>query len=476
MELELVEKIYFIGIGGIGMSAVAGLAEEAGFSVSGSDQAQVYEPAASMLERLKIEYNKGYSEDNIARAHTDLYIVSAGEDLTNPEVSYLAKNNVPYYSFSALAAALARERIRIVVAGTNGKSTTAGWLGFVLKQLDNSSFMVGAVLNNEGSNFHSGSGHYFIFEGDEYRSTFDDPTPKFHHYRPDIAVLTNLEYDHPDVFESLDQLKDEFGQMLANVPEDGLVIYNADDALLHDLAFRGHARNFSFGIDSPADARAENIKYLPDRTEFEIVNAINKGAPRRESYTIALPGAMNVRNALAAITTLRALGFPYELVSQHLKTYTGIKRRFEVLGEHNGIIVIDDYAHHPTAIARTLEAARLRYPNKRIWAIFEPHTFSRTRATLPELALSFKAADQVIISDIYPARENAKQHDITSDEVVASVQKNHPGARLVHTKTEVLKLLKAQAQPGDVIIVMAVGDFYRLGYELLEAFASGPGA
>ncbi len=472
MELDGIRTIYFIGIGGIGMSAVAGLAKEAGFEVSGSDRTEVYEPSAGVLDKLGISYHRGYDQKHLAGEPSDLYIVSAGEDSTNPELAYVLAQNTAYYSYSELASALARERIRVVVTGTNGKSPTAGWLGYVLQRIDNSSYMVGAQLINGENNFHSGNGHYFVFEGDEYRATYNDPTPKFHYYRPDVAVLTNLEYDHPDVFESLEAIKVEFAQLLANLPADGIVVYNADDHVLNDLMYHSNVRAFSFGLENSADVQATNIRYLSDHTEFEVKNSIAKDSPSSERYQIALPGELNVRNALAVITTLRALGFQPETVALYLGEYTGVKRRFEIVGEHNGITIIDDYAHLPTAVAQTLEAARTRYPENRIWAVFEPHTFSRTRATLPELAVCFAAADAVVISDIYPARENAKQATITSEEVVETVKGHHSNVRLVHTKAEALKLLQAETRPGDVVIVMAVGDFFRLSHELLDALRS----
>jgi UDP-N-acetylmuramate-alanine ligase len=335
--------------------------------------------------------------------------------------------------------------------------------------------VAGAVLQNYNSNFSYGDGHYFVFEGDEYKSQFDDPTPKFHYYKPDVLVLNNLEYDHPDIFSSLDALIREFGQLITDLPKDGLIIYNADDANLTKLVHQSNITSCSFGLDNTSDFKAGEIKFTDGYTEFQVHNAYSKNLILKdEDYKIQLPGRMNVYNALAVIATLRVLGFDYEQIALELLSYKGVKRRFEIVGVKNGITIVDDYAHHPTAVRETLEAARLKYPDARIWSVFEPHTFSRTKATLPDLAKAFGAADEILISEIYPARESIKDATTTSQEVIDAV-KNHnskfqiPNSiRLVHDKQEALNIIKTEAKSGDVIIIMAVGSFNRLAYELKE--------
>lgn len=493
-------KLYFVGIGGIAMSACAGIAKSYGYEVSGSDSKEIYAPAKTVLEDQKITYAAGYDAENVKQAKADAFIISAGEGLSNPEVQYIRKNNLPNFSFPELLYQLSKDDLRIVVTGTHGKSTTAGLVGHIAKNLDNSSFMVGAVLQNYQRNFHRGNGHYFIFEGDEYKSLFDDPTPKFHYYKPDILVLTNLEFDHPDIFENLEALEKEFSLLVEAMPEDGLIVYNADDAILPKLVHKSNVASVSFGIENEADFSAgggsafggkdPNIKYEKDFTTIEVINKFSESVSSKllgqtEQYKIQLPGKMNVYNALAAVATFRTLGFLQEQIALDLLSYQGVKRRFEVVGVKNGITLIDDYAHHPTAIRETLEAARLRYfsvqspisnlQSPKLWAVFEPHTFSRTKATLDDLAKSFNSADEVLISEIYPAREKAKDHNITSKDVVERIKfensklKIKNSVRNVANKSEALKILKDELKAGDIVIVMAVGDFNRLAYELKEA-------
>jgi UDP-N-acetylmuramate:L-alanyl-gamma-D-glutamyl-meso-diaminopimelate ligase len=501
-------RIYFVGIGGIAMSAAANILKAYGFEISGSDCKGIYDPAKKILADNKIRYFTGYDANNVTYAAADLYVLSAGEGLENPEVKTIVEKNLPRSSFSELLYELAKDKLRIVVAGTHGKSTTAGLLGHAVKSLDNSSFLVGGVLQNENANFHYGDGHYFVFEGDEYKSQFDDLTPKFIYYKPDILILTNLEYDHPDLFTDFQALKNEFALLVANMPHDGLIVYNADDAELVKLVRESNVASVSFGIDNLADYQIQAINYEPDYTSFSVECRFNKNSIAKllgetEDYKIQLPGKLNVYNSLAVIATLRALGFTrHELVSE-LLSFKGIKRRFEIVGEKQGITIIDDYAHHPTAIKETLAAAKLRYfphppfdsppfqggersgiPQKsrrdfrgaprggKLWAVFEPHTFSRTKATLPDLAKAFDDADEVLISEIYPARESAKDATITSDKVVAEIKSKilNPKSQIrkVRNKDEALNILKAETKPGDVVIVMAVGDFNRLAYELKD--------
>jgi UDP-N-acetylmuramate--L-alanine ligase len=472
-------KIYFVGIGGIAMSAAANLAKEYGYKVLGSDSAEIYAPAKTVLDNNSIEYFIGYKKEQAEKSGADLFILSAGEDINNPEVKYIVENNLPRCSFSELLFELTKDSLRIVVAGTHGKSTTAGLLGHLARNLDNSSFLVGGVVQNYQSNFHHGDGHYFVFEGDEYKSQFDDPTPKFHYYKPDILVLTNLEYDHPDLFSSPEVLQQEFAQLIENMPEDGLIIYNADDEVLAKLIHKTNVATVSFAIENSADFKVEDIEY----GQYTNIKIKNKFAHRglaglldvTEDYKIQLPGKINVYNSLACIATLRALGFEQNNIILDLLSYQGIKRRFEVVSQKNNITIIDDYAHHPTAVRETLDAAKLKYPNSKIWAVFEPHTFSRTKATISDLAKSFGSADEVLISEIYPARESIKDATVSSTDVVKAILAHQnmetirsKKIRLVKNKSDAMNIIKSEVKAGDVVVVMAVGSFYKLAYELKE--------
>jgi UDP-N-acetylmuramate--L-alanine ligase len=476
IEQENLNKIYFIGIGGIGMSAAAGLAKASDFQVSGSDSKALYSPAKDVLSKYDIPYFQGYEAEHISPETADLFVISSGENLANPEVKVVYEMKLPHCGLAEFLQILAAGSLRVVVAGTHGKSTTSGLLGHLLKHLDDSSFFVGGVLTNYEENFYLGSGHYFVFEGDEYKEEFDDPTPKFQFLKPDILILTNLEFDHPDVFENFDSMLDEFRQLISLLPEDGLLVYNADNVHLAKLAHETEVSAVSFGIDNEADFKVENIAY-GEYTKFDVRNKFSHSLPDRltdalEQYQTQLPGKINVYNAMACVATLRALGFSRESLALDLLTFQGLKRRFEIVSKKGGIVVIDDYAHHPTAVRETLAAARLKYPKAKIWAVFEPHTFSRTQATLPELTQAFEEADQVLISEIYPAREKTNPSGITGGQVVEAVKKAYPDkagtVRLIKGTEDALDILITELKSGDVVVVMAVGNFNRLAYELKD--------
>ena len=302
------------------MSGAANIAANFGLDVLGSDSREIYSPAKDVLDASKIKYFVGYKPEQVKNSGADLFVVSAGEDLKNPEVKYIRDNHLPHVGLGELLYSLSGDKLRIVVTGTHGKTTTTGLLGHLLKNLDDSSFMAGGVLQNYQSNFYAGDGHYFVFEGDEYKEEFDDPTPKFHFYKPDILVLTNLEYDHPDLFPDLEALEQEFRLLIEKLPEDGLIVYNADDANITKLAHESNLSKASFGVDNEADFKIEQIQYGPEFTTLEVINKFSKTVSSKllgqtEQYKIQLPGKINVYNALAAIATVRTLGFAQDQIA-----------------------------------------------------------------------------------------------------------------------------------------------------------------
>lgn len=464
MNLQPQSKIYFIGIGGIAMSATAGIAKQLGYDVSGSDSKAVYNPAKAVLEAERISFSIGYEAEHVRGLTDTTFVASAGEDETNPEIVALQEQGLPLHSLSELLYELFKDKLRIVVTGTHGKSTTTAMLGKTLADIDDSSFMTGAVLTDLDRNFHLGEGHYVVFEGDEYKALHDDPTPKFVQYKPDIVLLTNLEFDHPDIFSSLEEIRNELAELIHKMPDDGVVVYNADNAELVKLAHGTSLGMISYALDNPADFVASQIITSESHTEFSVQK---KGDFPVEKYRVNAFGRLNVYNALGPIALLRTLGFSPEQIQHGLNEYTGLKRRFEFIGEQNGVKVFDDYAHHPTAVKETLAMARLRFPEARLWAVFEPHTYSRTQAVLPELATAFADADQVLIAEIYPAREQKTETNINGRGVVAELAKTHSSVRLVADKVAAKQILKAELQPNDVVVIMAVGDFNTLGKELI---------
>jgi UDP-N-acetylmuramate--L-alanine ligase len=461
MNLDNIKKIYFVGIGGIGMSAVAGIAKAKGFEVSGSDASDIYEPSKGVLDQYGVDYKIGYNADNFTGA--DLVVATPAVDQTNPEVAKALEMNIPIIGFAELLGALTLDKKRIVVVGTHGKGTTSGLISYALKNLEDSSFFVGAVLTDLDTNFHFGKGSNFVIEGDEYKSLYNDDAPKFSYYNPDVLLINNIEFDHPDLYPTLEDFKRPFKELVSKMPANGIIVYNADDENVAELIKDSKAKKIGFGFKN-GDIKAEAPKLV--EKDFELKLTVDG---KETSFKTKLPGMPYAYDNLAAISVLLNLGYTPEQLQELVSKYTGVKRRYQIIKDDE-IAIIDDYAHHPTAVQQTIEATRLKYPSRRIICFFEPHTYSRTRETLGELEKAFNSADLVYLAEVYPAREQKLPSSITGQEVVEKIAQYQPNVVYVKDKAEALEKFKDKVQPGDVIVVMAVGSFNTLVYDLKEAY------
>lgn len=467
MILDGVKKIYFIGIGGIGMSAVAGIAKARGFEVSGSDASDVYEPALGILKKYQIPFMIGYKAENFSGA--DLVVTTAAVDDSNPEVAKAVEAEAKIVSYPELLGELIQDKKRLVVVGTHGKGTTSGLLGYVLKELRDDSFFVGAVLTDLNTNFHYGKGDLIVVEGDEYKSSHDNLLPKFYYYKPDILLINNLEFDHPDMYPDLNAVKKVFAELAESVPTNGKIIYNADDKNVVDVVKNASAEKIGFGF--------QNLEAGIKATQPVLVGGFFETRIHANELDFAvqgiLPGDLYAHNYLSASATLLALGISPDQFVSLFKKYSGVKRRYEIIFDQ-GITIIDDYAHHPTAVKNTIDATRAKYPNRRIVCFFEPHTFSRTKETLSELKDAFGGADLIYLAEVYPAREQKLMTSITGQEVVDTVKEAHPelSDRIIYVKdkNDALEKFKNEVKEGDVLVVMAVGSFNTLVYDLMQVY------
>jgi len=471
MNLDQVKEIYFIGIGGIGMSAAAALASSLGYRVSGSDQKEVYPPATSVLSKNQILYSKGYQIKNIK--NPDLVVIGAAETPDdNPEVKEVVKRGISFISYPELLNFFLKDKFRIIVAGTHGKTTTSFLTAWALAATKSKAgFFVGGYGKDFKTNFLTTESKYFVIEGDEYYSSFFDKKPKFLHYHPSLLVITNLDMDHYDYYKNIGELLDKFKKLIKSIPPDGVIVACHDDSNVKKLLKNTDRKVIWYGLKgNQVQWKGEKISYSNNTMRFMAKNLETK---EKEEITMKLIGEHNVLNCLATIATLDYLQIPVSSFKNALEEFQGSSRRFELKEEINGIIVIDDYAHHPTAVKATLAAARAKYPNQKIWAVFEPHTFSRTKATLAELAQSFSAADEVIIPDIYPAREKFKQGTITGKEVVSQIAQFQKNVHYLPVKENVLDYLSKNLKTGDVVIIMAVGDFNQVADLLINKLKNG---
>jgi UDP-N-acetylmuramate--alanine ligase len=447
--------VHFIGIGGIGMSGLARILHAWGYRVTGSDAA-----ASPLLEELAeegIAGTVGHTATEEA-ATADLVVITAAVRPDNPEVAAAEAAGRPAIKRARLLGILADARRGIAVAGSHGKSTTSGMIAAALRALGaDPSFAIGAVLGGAGTNAAPGAGETMVVEADEYDRSFLE-------LHPEVAVITNVEYDHPDIFPDTESYDVAFAAFVAGMQRDGTLVIAGDDAGCRRLTARADwappRQVVTFGEDAASDWRLERI-----------AEGWRATGPDDVAVPLALnvPGRHNARNAAAALAALVALGFDTAAAAAALETFTGVGRRFETKGTARGVTVIDDYAHHPSEIAATLRAARERFPGRRLWAVFQPHTYSRLKALLPAFAASFGDADRVMILDVYAARET-DDLGVSSRDLVERLPRGTLAAR---DPDDAARMLAREVEAGEVVLTLGAGSVTEAGPRLLEVLQSG---
>ena len=454
--MEKGDKIHFIGIGGIGLSAIAKVLLEEGYRVSGSDLK--LSPITDALAKLGATIHQGHRAENVDGA--DLVIVSSAIPPDNPEVLEARRRGIPVVKRDWVLGEMTRDRYTIAVAGSHGKTTIAAMLALILAEAHlDPSFIVGGILRNLGTNARAGRGRHFVIEADEYDRTFLG-------LRPQIAVVTNIEMDHPDCYPTVEDMVKAFREFVSSVPEGGCLVGCGDEGRVRELMGAHGGEAITYGLGKGVDWRAAEVR--PNGAGGYDFLALHDGRAVGE-FGLRIPGLHNVQNALAAIAVAHRLGLDLKGMAETLRNFQGTKRRFELKGEAGGVTVIDDYAHHPTQIRTTLRAARERYPNRTIWAVFQPHTYSRTKALLDEFAASFADADHVVVTDIYPARE-FDDLGVSAADIVARM--DHPDARYIANLDDVVAHLLPRLKPGDVLLTLGAGDGYRVGESVLAELQS----
>lgn len=456
--------VHFIGIGGSGLSAIARLLLESGYEVSGSDRALT--PFADEVRKAGAAVYIGHHPRNLAGA--DWVVRSSAVTEDNPEVQAAKRAGIPVYKRADFLGRLMENKTGIAIAGTHGKTTTTAMTAWVLGELGRDpSFIVGGVMNNLGVNARAGRGSLFVIEADEYDYMFLG-------LKPQIAVVTSLEHDHPDLFPTLESMYLAFERFVDLLPEDGTLIVCAEDAGASALIphVRSSGRNVvSYGMQgemtltTPLWMQARDVR--PNQRggfDFTVMSNIESKTSVSAKVSLQVPGLHNVRNAMATLAIVGVLGLSRREAAKALGEFTGTGRRFQLRGEVNGISIFDDYAHHPTEIKATLAGARARFPDRRIWAVWQPHTYSRTQTLFLEFSRAFKDADQVIVTEVYAARE--PKQEFTSAEVVSAMP--HLSARYIETLNDVSKYLIENLQSGDVVLVLSAGDADQVSGDVLK--------
>jgi len=464
-SLKGVKHVYFLGIAGQLMSALACVAKDFGFRISGSDD-HAYSPATDYLKKHRIPYTEGHRPENVSRP--DLIVLGNHIRPDNPELLHVLKHRLPLVSYPQMVRLLfPAAKYRLVVAGTHGKSTTTSLLGWILDQAGlNPTVLIGARSQNFRSSFRLGGKDLLVIEGDEYTSSCLDATPKFLYYRPTHAILTSIELDHVDIFDTWTKQADAFSKFAATVSRNLLLCGDTLNESALKLTTRARIEKYGLGN---FDWQAVNITVKDGHTLFDVLHDSRFVG----KFVSPLAGTHYVQDVLSAIALASSLGVSPASIAKSLATFKGVGQRFEIVSDRHGAIVISDYAHHPTAIKATLEATKARYPGQRLWAVYEPHTFTRIKGLLPQFAHSFDSAEQTVIADIFPARENALAGLVHAKDIVAAAN-SHPGIRYIATPDAVLEHLKTRLQKGDVVLIMAVGKFGELAQKLAGHLKSHP--
>jgi UDP-N-acetylmuramate: L-alanyl-gamma-D-glutamyl-meso-diaminopimelate ligase len=461
-------RVHVIGVCGTAMATLAALLKTKGYDVRGSDQG-IYPPMSDFLVEQGITLLQGYRPEHIT-SDLDLVIIGNAISRGNPELEQVLDRKIRYCSLpEAIRDHFLWKSRSVVITGTHGKTTTTALTGWLLTDGGaDPSVLIGGIAENFESSFRVGGGREFVIEGDEYDSAFFDKTAKFLKYLPDVAVVGNIEYDHADIYPDLDAIRLTFARFVNLIPRRGLLLLGADNAEALGLRLKAHCRVETFGLSDGVDWQAHDLKVASGSTTF----SVRRGGTPAGTFELPLLGAYNVRNALAAIAVGSAVGLSIDTMAESLRRFKGVRRRLEHRGTVRGIAVYDDFAHHPTAIAETLAGVRSAYPDRRVWAIFEPRSATSCRRVFQsDFARAFANANHVILPAVF--RSSLPEAERLSPELlVQELKTTGIDARYIPQTDDIVNTVARESREGDLIIVMSNGGFDNIHQKLLTALAA----
>jgi UDP-N-acetylmuramate: L-alanyl-gamma-D-glutamyl-meso-diaminopimelate ligase len=462
--------VHLMGICGTAMASLAGILKQEGYLVTGSDQ-NVYPPMSLFLEDLSIPVLEGYRAENLHPA-PDLVIVGNVITKLNPEAVELSRLSLPYLSLpQALQAFAMKGKKSIVICGTHGKTTTTALIAWILENSGmDPSFMVGGIPKNFGKSFKLGKGPYFVIEGDEYDTAFFDKGPKFLHYSPWLSVLTSIEFDHADIYRDLGHVRQSFQKLIRLIPPDGLLVANHDDPIVMDEVKEARCPVVTYALEGHGDWTARDITV---REDFTVLRAGNTDGRTVEIKT-PLYGRHNVSNLLSTLPLSAFLRIETGDLLRGIETFQGVKRRQEVKGEGGGVLVLDDFAHHPTAVRETLQAVKDKYRHRRLVAAFEPRSNSSRRNVFQEqYASSFDRADLILIPEPPMKEKIPVDQRFSSEALVKDLNRRGLSAFYFPDTALLLEALLQRSRDGDVVLFMSNGSFDNLPERFLKSLKTG---
>jgi UDP-N-acetylmuramate: L-alanyl-gamma-D-glutamyl-meso-diaminopimelate ligase len=450
------QHVHIIGICGTAMASLAGLLKQRGLKVTGSDAA-AYPPMSDFLAALAIPVAQPYAETNL-KPRPDWVVVGNAISRGNIELEHVLDQRIPFRSMpDTLYDFFLRTREPIVIAGTHGKTTTTSMLAWIFQHAGKDpSFLVGGIAENFGSSFALRQGKHFIIEGDEYDTAFFDKGPKFLHYFPQAVILTSVEFDHADIYKDLEAVKTAFKRLVNLVPRKGKIVAYDSDTNVDECLAKAFTPVERYGLREDSFWRITDLQFAPGQTTWQVL----REGQSWHNFEFALAGEYNVLNATAAAAMASHYGIESVVVAEALKSFRSVKRRLEIRAEVDGITIIDDFAHHPTAIAATLKALRTRYPAARLWAIFEPRSNTLRRKVLQkDLIASLSMADQVVITSIFKPEAVPENERLTTSSVVNGIKKNGKPAREMPDADAIVEAISPELQSGDVVAILSNGGF-----------------
>ena len=457
--IDAARSIHFIGICGTAMASVAAALKERGYTITGSDQG-IYPPMSTFLEERDIEASP-YSESNLTHK-PDLVVIGNAISRGNLEAELTLEQKLPYCSLPELLKHhFLRGKRSLVISGTHGKTTTASLLAWILEHNGlNPSFLIGGIPNNLGQGARFTESDWFVLEGDEYDTAFFDKRSKFVHYLPEAVVINNLEFDHADIFSSLNEIQTAFQRLINIIPRNGLLLANGDESNLKPLININHCPVRRFGLSNACEEQVDNLLYDENGSRFRI---------GKSEFRIPMIGELNVRNALAALLMARYTGLSDSQIQAGFDSFKGIRRRMEIRGEVKGITVIDDFAHHPTAIRETLKALDRRFPNRRIWAIFEPRSNTTRRNHFQtELAAALSLAKYVIVAEVARLDQVPPEERLNPEQLMEDIRSKGAEAYYLPTANDIISHIIPETQYGDILCVLSNGGFDNIHQKLID--------
>ena len=467
------KHIHLIGICGTAMASLAGMLQQRGFRVTGSDAA-AYPPMSDFLASLDITVTQPFAAANL-QPRPDMVVVGNAISRGNVELEHILDQRIPFCSLpQILHDEFLRGKDVLVVAGTHGKTTTTSMLSWIFHSAGaKPSFLIGGIAENFGSSFQLGQGKHFILEGDEYDTAFFDKGPKFLHYFPDAVILTAVEFDHADIYKDLDAVETVFKRLVNLVPGRGRIVALDTGESVERCLAKAFCPVERYGSSATATWRVANLRLEPTRTLWTV---LRNGEPWSD-LEFALAGEYNVLNATAAAALASGCGISKEQIAAALKTFKSVKRRLEVRAQVNGITIIDDFAHHPTAIAGTLQALRARYSGARLWAILEPRSSTLRRNVFQnELAQSLAVADEVVVANVFKSESIPERERMDVAALVADLQRQGRRARMVPDADAIVQTVAPEMRAGDVVAILSNGGFggiYEKLPQRLKSIAGG---